>query len=1245
MTNRFGGARRRDLSSLPRPLGFESLEHRHLLAATAIQVHAAGSTGTETFELQIDGVAVANWTATRVYSGATRQFDAFTYTHPTEVAINRIRVAFTNDGLAGGADRNLWVDGVTVNNAKYETEATSVFSSGTYSTGAGGRLPGFRQTETLHYNGYLEYGAAGSTIQVRAAGATGQEQMQLLIGGTPVATYNNVGGNFSTRTFVTFTYHHPTAIPLNQVRVAFTNDGLTSGGADKNLRVDAVVLDGQTFQTEAPTTFTTGHAIAGMGRQIGRFNTEVLYYGGYFHYGAPGSVIDVKAAGRSGEERVELQVAGVTVATFNNVAGNFATGQFRTLSYVHPTNVPLSQVRVVFANDGTTAGGVARDLRVDGVELDGVVRQAEAADVFTTGFWTSGIGQVHGLWQSEYLYVGGYLQFASGATPGTLALGATLLSVNEGAGTVSIPVTRTGGSDGTVAIRYTLVNATATSGSDFTGATGQLLVFNPGETSKSIVVPIADDALTEGNETFNAAIDLSLGGATTGVPRTATITIVDDEVPPLGNGNGLLGLYFNNASLTAPVLERTDSTVDFNWGAGSPNSAVGPDTFSVRWTGQVEPRYSETFTFQTTSDDGVRLWVDGELLINQWNDHTAAVHTGSLAMAAGERYDIVLEYYENLNNAVLSLAWSSPNQPLEIIPQSQLYSDPPGPAEAGTFAGQTVVSGLTTPVAMDFDAAGRMFIAEKRGVVRVYDNGVLLPTPFIDIQSQVNNIQDRGMLGIAVHPDFPATPYVYVSYTYDPLETLTRTGNAGPDGGGNRVARVTRFTADASTNYATAVAGTEIVIIGTNSTWANISSPHLDSTDDMTLPPSGGMNGTLRDILIADSRSHTVGNLAFGPDGMLYAANGDGTSYGQVDARTIRVQNLDSLSGKILRVDPITGQGLTDNPFYNGDPDSNRSKVYDYGLRNPFRFAIQPGSGEMYVGDVGWTAWEEINRGRGENFGWPYYEGGSGVSLETGGYQDLAAAQTFYATNPDIQASVWARQHVDGAAAIVAGDFYTGVEFPNSYRNALFISDIGDNQLRVMRFNTDDTLNSVTPLGLDLGFVVEMSMGRDGSLYYVNMVNGLIGRLTYTPPAAPLAVVAPLAGDLDDDGLVTGNDFLAWQRELGQGFVAHDLVIWQDRYAASTAGANKTPSLAEELGTDPFDFGVVEPTVVPDAAFVGETPFEPVAPDVYAQPADGADGEVVSMSYYDDVEDDSGADYDAAFTWLGDNPFAWVDAL
>ena len=140
-------------------------------------------------------------------------------------------------------------------------------------------------------------------------------------------------------------------------------------------------------------------------------------------------------------------------------------------------------------------------------------------------------------------------------------------------------------------------------------------------------------------------------------------------------GTGLKGEYYDNKDLTNLKLTRTDGTVNFDWGSGSPvSSLIGADTFSARWTGQVQPKYSETYTFSTTSDDGVRLSVNGQQLINNWTDHAATENSGSITLAAGQKYDIKLEYYENTRSAVEKLSWSSPSQAKQIIPQTQLYA-------------------------------------------------------------------------------------------------------------------------------------------------------------------------------------------------------------------------------------------------------------------------------------------------------------------------------------------------------------------------------------------------------------------------------------------------------------------------------------------------------------------------------------------------------------------------------------------
>jgi RHS repeat-associated protein len=142
-----------------------------------------------------------------------------------------------------------------------------------------------------------------------------------------------------------------------------------------------------------------------------------------------------------------------------------------------------------------------------------------------------------------------------------------------------------------------------------------------------------------------------------------------------GTGTGLLGQYFSGTDFSnAPVFARVDPRVYFDWGSASPDATrLGADNFAVRWTGQVLPKYSESYTFKTVSDDGVRLWVNGLLLIDHWVPHGAAEDTGAIILNGGQKYDIRMDYYENAGGATAQLIWRSASQVEEIIPQNQLY--------------------------------------------------------------------------------------------------------------------------------------------------------------------------------------------------------------------------------------------------------------------------------------------------------------------------------------------------------------------------------------------------------------------------------------------------------------------------------------------------------------------------------------------------------------------------------------------
>lgn len=160
------------------------------------------------------------------------------------------------------------------------------------------------------------------------------------------------------------------------------------------------------------------------------------------------------------------------------------------------------------------------------------------------------------------------------------------------------------------------------------------------------------------------------GGSVTSAVATLNVTA---PAAPLGTGTGLLGGYFDREDFTGARFSRVDSTVNFGWGLAGPASFMGDDTFAVRWVGWIEPRYSQRYSFHVRADDAVRLWVDGQLLLDEWAASAPGEWTGRVDLSAGRRSAIRLDFVERAGSALAELRWSSASQVKQVVPRTQLY--------------------------------------------------------------------------------------------------------------------------------------------------------------------------------------------------------------------------------------------------------------------------------------------------------------------------------------------------------------------------------------------------------------------------------------------------------------------------------------------------------------------------------------------------------------------------------------------
>jgi glucose/arabinose dehydrogenase len=377
--------------------------------------------------------------------------------------------------------------------------------------------------------------------------------------------------------------------------------------------------------------------------------------------------------------------------------------------------------------------------------------------------------------------------------------------------------------------------------------------------------------------------------------------------------------------------------------------------------------------------------------------------------------------------AVLPAAASAVVQPLPMVDGTVTPA-----VSTGTIKLTPVASGLSSPVLITsaHDGTGRLFIVEQTGRIRVLAGGSVLSTPLLDIRSSVSNGGEQGLLGLAFHPNFRNNHKFYVDFT-----NLS----------GNTVIR----------EYRTSTANPNRVAAGSGRTLLQIHQPFSN---------------------------HNGGNLAFGPDGLLYIGMGDGGSGGDPGNRA---QSKDTLLGKMLRINVNTrtgskAYGIPKSNPYVGKP--GRNEIYQRGLRNPWRFSFDRSTGKLWIGDVGQNRYEEIDRGgrAGTNWGWRQMEGyhcylpSSGCSRSgkalpvlnyahaagrcavTGGYvyrgSAIPALKGWYVFGDYCSGEIWAIPSTAGAHASRTLLRNTGFQISSFGQNAngeLYVVDLGGTVYRI----------------------------------------------------------------------------------------------------------------------------------------------------------------------------------------------------
>ncbi len=491
------------------------------------------------------------------------------------------------------------------------------------------------------------------------------------------------------------------------------------------------------------------------------------------------------------------------------------------------------------------------------------------------------------------------------------------------------------------------------------------------------------------------------------------------------------------------------------------------------------------------------------------------------------------------------------------------------------FQDTVAFEGLKEPSAFRFAPDGRVFVAEKQGLIVVFDDMQdTTPTVFADLRKQVYDYGDKGVLGLALDPEFPTRPYVYVLYTFN--------HELGVDPPGAYPAWAQE---DGSLVGDPSCAGRAPAVDACPVSGRLV---RLTAVGDHAEEDADGLveHPLIAEAWCQQSSSHSIGDLEFGPEGALFASGGEGAifttaDYGQfgwpdvnecgdppgsrgqasappdAEGGSLRSQDLltagdpTGLSGTVIRIDPDTGAPLPGNPQFGDGPDENAERIIAFGFRNPFRFAIQAETGEVYVDNVGGGPYEEIDRfattpDPAYNSGWPCYEADEPnpvfsvleLNLCKRLYEDPdSTARPFFFYNHHFGVTPGDQCPHEEGSAISGSAFYDGDEFPSAYDDALFFSDAVRGCIYVMFPGADGRPDpsTVVPFLTETGKyefpAVDVQVGPDGALYYSSLFGrggdfglGAIHRIGYSsgnqPPVARVTATpqwgpAPLESDFD----------------------------------------------------------------------------------------------------------------------------------